>query len=230
MAKPLQNPKPLASPALKPDRRKGTLAAIAALCQREPKFAEAWRMVEYVPDRRRPADLASLARIIVEQQVSVASAAAIWARVEMAVTPFTAEQLLKRSDAQMQRCGLSRPKILYLRHLARAVRNGDLDLALLPKLEDHAAIAMLTAVKGVGRWTAEIFLLFALDRPDIWPAHDLALQEAARRLFGLKVRPNAKQMDALAEAWRPYRGIASRLLWRYYAVTQKRLTTDSAPI
>jgi 3-methyladenine DNA glycosylase/8-oxoguanine DNA glycosylase len=157
MAKRLQNTKPRPTPALKPDRRRSTLVAIEALCQREPKFAEAWRVVEFLPDRRRPADLASLARIIVEQQVSVASAAAIWARVEMAVTPFTAEQILKRSDAQLQRCGLSRPKMLYLRHLARAVKQGELDFALLPKLEDHAAITMLTAVKGIGRWTAEIF-------------------------------------------------------------------------
>lgn len=230
MAKRLQNTKPRPTPALKPDRRRSTLVAIEALCQREPKFAEAWRVVEFLPDRRRPADLASLARIIVEQQVSVASAAAIWARVEMAVTPFTAEQILKRSDAQLQRCGLSRPKMLYLRHLARAMKQGELDFALLPKLEDHAAITMLTAVKGIGRWTAEIFLLFALDRPDIWPAHDLALQEATRRLFGLKSRPDVKQMDALAEPWRPYRGVASRLLWRYYAVTQNRLTTDAAPV
>lgn len=229
MAKSPQNTKPLAIPA-KPDRRKRTLAAIEALCLREPKFSDAWRVVDFVPDRRRPADLASLARIIIEQQVSVASAAAIWARLAAAVAPFTPERLLKHTDAQLRCCGLSTPKILYLRHLARAVQRGDLDFDLLPKLEDQAAIAMLTSVKGIGRWTAEIFLLFALDRPDIWPAHDLALQEAVRRLFGLDARPTVKQMDALAEPWRPYRGIASRLLWRYYAVTQKRLTTDSAPI
>lgn len=211
------------------DKRKRTLAAIEQLCLREPKFAEAWQAVEYLPDRRRPADLASLARIVVEQQVSVASAAAIWTRLERAVAPFTARRLLKLSDAQLKLCGLSRPKMLYLRHLAEAVDRGALDFALLAKLEDHAAIEMLTAVKGIGRWTAEIFLLFALERPDVWPAHDLALQEAARRLFGLSHRPSVKEMDALAEPWRPYRGIASRLLWRYYAVTRKRLTTDMQP-
>ncbi|HEX6958832.1 MAG TPA: DNA-3-methyladenine glycosylase 2 family protein [Ferrovibrio sp.] len=215
--------------SIKPDRRKRTLAAIEELCLREPKFAQAWSLVEHVTDRRRPADLASLARIVVEQQLSVASAAAIWARVEKAVSPFSAERLLRKTDAQLKACGLSGPKILYLRHLARAVKKGELDLALLPKLEDHAAIEMLTAVKGIGRWTAEIFLLFALDRPDIWPAHDLALQEAAKRLFGLAKRPSVREMDAMAEHWRPYRGIASRLLWRYYAVTQKRLTTDNTP-
>ncbi|MEK9970645.1 MAG: hypothetical protein VW600_16010, partial [Ferrovibrio sp.] len=120
------------------------------------------------------------------------------------------------------------PKVRYVRNMAQAAKSGAVDFDLLPRLEDHAAMEMLTAVKGVGRWTAEIFLMFALDREDIWPAHDVALQEAVRRLFGMKKRPDVKKMDRMAEKWRPHRGVAARLLWRYYAVTAKRATTDVA--
>ncbi|WP_341702125.1 DNA-3-methyladenine glycosylase 2 family protein [Ferrovibrio sp.] len=219
-------------PRVRPDRRRQTLAAIDALCAREPRFAAALSAVGFVADRRRPADFSNLCRIIVEQQISVAAAATIWGRLEAAVTGrangvFSAERLLKLSEPRLRACGLSGPKIRYVRHLAQAVKSGAVDLALLPKLDDHAATEMLTAVKGVGRWTAEICLMFLLDRGDVWPAHDVALQEAMKRLFGLKARPDVKRMDALAESWRPYRSVAARLLWRYYAVTQQRLTTDA---
>lgn len=217
---------------VRPDRRKRTLAALEQLFSRETRSAEAYALVGFIPDRRRPADFLNLCRIVIEQQISVAAANTIWGRLESAVTGrangvFSAERLLKLSEPRLRACGLSGPKVRYVRNLARAVKSGDLDLALLPKLEDHAAIEMLTQVKGVGRWTAEIFLMFALDREDIWPAHDVALQEAVKRLFGLKARPDVKTIDAMAEDWRPHRGVAARLLWRYYGQTQKRLTTDN---
>jgi DNA-3-methyladenine glycosylase II len=242
MAKPRPNPKPARkkpvaapaiarAPAVKADRRKRTLKALDDLCAREPRFAAALGMVGFVADRRRPADFANLCRIIVEQQISVAAAATIWGRLESAVIGrangvFTADRLLKLTEPRLRACGLSGPKLRYLRNMARAVKAGDLDLALLPRLEDHAAMAMLTAVTGIGRWTAEVFLLFMLDREDIWPAHDVALQEAVRRLFDLPKRPDVKRMDAMAEGWRPHRGVAARLLWRYYGVTQRRATTE----
>lgn len=220
-------------PTPKPDIRKRTKVALEQLCEREPKFAEAFAAVGFIADRRRPADFASLCRIVIEQQISVAAAATVWGRLEATVQgrangAFSPERVLKLTEARLRACGLSGPKVRYVRNMALAVKSGAIDFALLPKLEDHAAIAMLTEVKGIGRWTAEIFLMFALDREDIWPAHDVALQEAAKRLFGLKARPDVKKMDRIAEKWRPHRGVAARLLWRYYAVTAKRMTTDIA--
>lgn len=225
MAKPL--------PAAKADTRKRTAQAVAQLCAREPKFAAAYQAVGFITDRRRPADFQNLCRIVIEQQISVAAAQTIWGRLEAAVQGrangvFTAERLLKLSEARLRTCGLSGPKVRYVRNMAQAVKSGAIDFDLLPKLDDHAAMAMLTAVTGIGRWTAEIFLMFALDREDIWPAHDVALQEAVKRLFGLKARPDVKKMDRMAENWRPHRGVAARMLWRYYAVTRQRLTTDDA--
>ncbi|MBP7064442.1 DNA-3-methyladenine glycosylase 2 family protein [Ferrovibrio sp.] len=207
---------------VKPDKRARTLAALAELCAREPRFARALELCGFVADRRRPADFANLCRIIVEQQVSVASAAAIWRRVLEAVQPFEAATLLAQEEAVLLGCGLSRPKLRYLREIAVAVQSGALALHELPGLPDHQVQAQLTAVKGIGRWTAEIFLLFALDRSDIWPAHDVALQEAAKRLFNMRARPDVKRMDKLAQKWRPHRGVAARLLWRYYSVTNQK--------
>lgn len=220
-------------PAAKPDTRKRTAQAVAQLCARDPKFAEAYAAVGFITDRRRPADFQNLCRIVIEQQISVAAAQTIWGRLEAAVQGrangvFTPERLLKLSEARLRACGLSGPKVRYVRNMAQAAKSGAIDFDLLPKLDDPAAMAMLTAVTGIGRWTAEIFLMFALDREDIWPAHDVALQEAVKRLFGLKARPDVKKMDRMAENWRPHRGVAARMLWRYYAVTRQRLTTDDA--
>ena len=207
---------------VKPDKRARTLAALAELGVREPRFARALEVCEHVADRRRPADFANLCRIVVEQQVSVAAAATIWGRVLERVAPFEAAILLAHDEAALLACGLSRPKLRYLREIALAVQGGGLDLAALHALPDAEVQAQLTAVKGVGRWTAEIFLLFALDRTDIWPAHDVALQEAVKRLFNMRARPDVKKMDALARKWRPHRGVAARLLWRYYSVTNQK--------
>lgn len=223
MTKPAAKGKPLN--AAKPDQRARTLKALAELCVREPRFALALEACGHVHDRRRPADLANLCRIIVEQQVSVAAAATIWGRVEAMLVPFTAENILAHDEAALLGCGLSRPKLRYLREIAAAVSNGSLDLGSLAALEDAEVFARLTAVKGIGRWTAEIFLLFALDRTDIWPAHDVALQEAARRLFNMRKRPDVKKMDKIAARWKPHRGVAARLLWRYYSVSKQQPVT-----
>lgn len=215
------------APAAKPDKRQRTRAALAALIEREPRFREALDLVGFIPDRRRAATFANLCRIVVQQQVSIASAAAIWHRLEGLVQPFEAGPLLATDEAALLRCGLSRPKLRYLREIAKAVAAGTLDLASLPKLTDAAVAEQLTAVKGIGRWTAEIYLMFMLDRADIWPAHDVALQEAVRRLFHLRQRPNVKQMDRRAEKWRPYRAVAARLLWGYYGVSKQREITPA---
>lgn len=175
------------------------------------------------PLRRRPGGFEGLARIVVGQQVSVASAEAIWARTALAVQPFEPQVLLALDDRQLVAAGLSRPKIRTLRAVATAATSaGGLDLArldLLPEAEVHAA---LTAVSGIGPWTADIYLMFCLGRADGWAPGDLALQLAAQQAFGLDERPDAQVMLELAERWRPWRGVAARLLWAYYAKLKAR--------
>lgn len=175
------------------------------------------------PLRRRPGGFEGLARIVVGQQVSVASAEAIWARTALAVQPFEPQVLLALDDRQLVAAGLSRPKIRTLRAVATAATSaGGLDLArldLLPEAEVHAA---LTAVSGIGPWTADIYLMFCLGRADGWAPGDLALQLAAQQAFGLDERPDAQAMLELAERWRPWRGVAARLLWAYYAKLKAR--------
>jgi DNA-3-methyladenine glycosylase II len=173
------------------------------------------------PLRRREPGFVGLAAIIVSQQVSVASAAAIFARVEARFNPLTAEAILASDEEALRGCGLSGPKLRALVSAARAVAEGlDLvGLAALPAPEAHRA---LVAVKGVGPWTADIFLLFCLGHPDAFPAGDLALQEAAKLALGLRKRPEAAKLEKLAEKWRPFRGVAARLLWAYYGAIKTR--------
>jgi DNA-3-methyladenine glycosylase II len=194
--------------------------ALRALSRRDPDLARARKVAGPLPDRRRDPGLATLMRIVVEQQLSVASANAIWGRVLGAAEPFTAEAFLALEDDRLRALGLSRPKAAYCRALAHAVHTGGLALHRIDAMTDEEALAHLTQVKGIGRWTAEIYLLFALGRPDIWPAHDLALQAAVHHLKGLRQRPDWKKMDRIGEAWRPYRGTAARLLWKYYAAVK----------
>jgi DNA-3-methyladenine glycosylase II len=173
------------------------------------------------PLRRRAPGFAGLAAIIVSQQVSVASANAIFGRLESQLSPLSHQTLLAAEEAVLRGCGLSGPKLRALTALAEAVAAGlDLEaLAALPASEAHAA---LTAVKGVGPWTADIFLLFCVGHPDAFPAGDLALQEAAKLALELKLRPTARELERIAERWRPYRGVAARMLWAYYRVAKQR--------
>jgi DNA-3-methyladenine glycosylase II len=155
-------------------------------------------------------------RTIVGQQVSVAAAASIWRKLEAAVgTGIEPPALLSASDEALRGAGLSRQKASYARSLAEEVTSGRLDLAALPQ-DDEDAIEVLVAIKGVGRWSAEIYLLFAEGRPDVWPAGDLAVQIALGRIKGLDERPTEKLTRALAEGWRPHRGAAAIFLWHHY--------------
>ncbi|GEM_PF-137467 len=175
------------------------------------------------PLRRREPGFAGLVWIIVSQQVSTASANAIFKRVEANLSPLGAASILAADDAALRACGLSSPKMRALRALAEAVQFGALDLAGLALLGAEDAHRALVAIKGIGPWTADIFLLFCLGHPDAFPAGDLALQEAARLALGLKKRPDDKALRKIAERWRPWRGVAARLLWAYYrAVRQGR--------
>lgn len=166
--------------------------------------------------RVRPGGFAGLARFIVDQQVSLASAAAIWARVEAGLGgEVTGARVLAHEDG-LAGLGLSRPKIRYLMHLAEAERDGRVDFAGLAAMDDEAAISALTALTGVGRWTAEVYLMFCEGRLDVFPAADIALQEAMRWADRARTRPAEKAAYARAELWRPYRGVAAHLLWAAY--------------
>ena len=206
--------------AADPDRH--LARTLAALGRADPDLARARARAGPLPDRSRPPGFESLVRIMVQQQVSIASANAIWRRLRTAIEPFTAAGLAATPDSALAAAGLSRPKQAYCRSLAAAVVEGGLDLDGLARLDDRAAIEALVAIKGIGRWTAEIYLLFCLGRPDMWPAHDVALQVAVHDLKHLDARPTWREMDRIAEPWRPWRGTAARLLWCYYRVLKDR--------
>ncbi len=168
-----------------------------------------------LPLRRSDADLKGLARIIVGQQVSVASAAAIFSRLEALVEPFDVATLSAHDDSALTGAGLSRPKVRTLRAVCEAVEAG-LDLSQLAGDEAGGAHARLCAISGIGPWTADIFLLFCAGHPDIFPAGDLALRESVRAAFVLDERPSPRDLAVMAELWQPWRGIAARLFWAYY--------------
>lgn len=171
-----------------------------------------------LPLRLSTADFAGLASIIVSQQVSRASAQAIQARLERLVDPLDAATLLSSGDATYREAGLSRPKQRALINAAEAVVSGRLDLAGLCHAPAEDAMASMIAVKGIGPWTAEVYLLFCGGHRDIFPAGDLALQEAVRVAFGMDARPDDRQLRDLAASWSPWRGVAARLFWAYYRV------------
>lgn len=190
--------------------------AMESLAARDPDIAEAYADCGLPPVRASAPGFAGLMRMIAGQQVSVQSAAAIIQRLEARIDPLTPERFLEAGDDDLKAVGLSRPKMRYGRILAEEIAGGGLDIDGLAALDDAAAIAALTRVKGIGQWTAEIYLLFALGRPDVWPAGDLALCVAAQHLKKLDTRPDAKAMIALGGAWRPHRSAAARFLWHLY--------------
>lgn len=195
------------------DAMKASLDAIAAI---EPGFMAALGRVGYPAPRIREPGYETLLRTIVGQQVSVAAAAAVWRKLEAELGAGCApEVLLARDFDALRACGLSRQKQGYARSLAELILSGEVDLHSLPA-DDEEAIAQLTRIKGIGRWSAEIYLLFAEGRPDIWPAGDLAVQIEVGRILGLPERPSEKATRALAEAWRPHRGAAAIMAWHHY--------------
>ena len=214
-----------------PDHRIHTEADLArgidALLAADPRFAALIAKAGRPPLRRRPDGFAGLASTVVSQQLSTASAGAIWGRLSAAFDPFEATAIVRARKDRLARIGLSAPKIRALKEIARAIAHGDLALATLGDIDAEAAHAALTAVHGIGPWTADIYLLACLGHADAWPAGDLALQEAARLAFGLKARPTAKEMMPLAEPWRPWRAVAARVLWTYYRAVKGR---EGAPV
>ncbi len=180
--------------------------------------------------RRRAAGFEGLVGIVVAQQVSTASAAAIFGRLQARLGALDAATVLETSDEDLKLCGLSMPKLKTLRALAEAQTSGQLDFARLATMDAEVAHAALCALRGIGPWTADVFLLFCLGHADAWPAGDLALQEAAKLVLGLDARPDTKAMIAIGERWRPLRGVAAHCLWAYYSATRKARTTLDAPM
>ncbi len=200
--------------------------AVDALGAIEPKFAAALARVGYPPPRIRDRGYVTLLRTIVGQQVSVKAADAMWNRLEARMgDPGDPAIIARASDEELRACGLSRQKASYARSLADEVLSGRLDLSALPE-DDEEAIAALVRVKGIGRWSAEIYLLFAEGRPDVWPAGDLAVQIEIGRILGHETRPGEKLTRALAEPWRPHRGAAAIFSWHHYGAG----TAAAAPV
>lgn len=202
-------------------------AALAELIAADPRLVPVFARAGQPPLRRRAGGFAGLASIIVAQQLSTASAGAIWGRLSAAFDPLHPGAVRRARTARLQRIGLSAAKIKTLKAIATAIDKGVIDLDALAEKPADEAHATLTELHGVGPWTADIYLLFCLGHADAWPAGDLALQEAVRLAFGLPVRPTAKEMGPLAEVWRPRRGVAACLLWTYYRAVKGR---EAAPI
>jgi DNA-3-methyladenine glycosylase II len=189
----------------------------AWLVEQEPRFAHALRLTGPLPLRRRADGFAELLSAIVSQQVSTAAAAAIWTRM-LGAGMVTPAAVAAAGEDDLRALGLSRQKVRY----AKALAGAGIDFAALRDLPDRAVIARLTELPGIGVWTAEIYVMFSLGRADVFAPGDLALQEAARRLFGLSERPRDKALRAMSEAWSPWRSVAARLLWAYYRVEAGR--------
>jgi DNA-3-methyladenine glycosylase II len=204
--------------------------SIDALADREPAFAAALARAGYPEPRISAPGYVTLLRTIVGQQVSTAAARSIWAKLEAAVGDAAdPAPLIATSDEALRAAGLSRQKISYARSLAEAVASGRIDLARLPA-DDEEAIAQLVQAKGIGRWSAEIYLLFAEGRPDIWPAGDLAVQIAVGRILGLPDRPSEKQIRLAAEPWRPHRGAAAIFAWHHYSFERSAAARPETPV
>jgi DNA-3-methyladenine glycosylase II len=198
-----------------------------ALCAADERLLRVREMAGEVPLRLSEPGFQSLASIIVSQQVSRASAAAIFGRLARLVDPLTAESVLAAGEEIFREAGLSRPKQRALLAVAGAVAHDGLDLKHLCGLDAAEAMRSLTAVHGIGAWTAEVYLLFAAGHPDIFPARDVALQTAVGHALAIDPRPGEKALIRLAESWSPWRGVAARLFWAYYRETRGR---DAAPL
>jgi DNA-3-methyladenine glycosylase II len=196
--------------------RESLALAVRELAARDPDLAAIVGRFGLPPLWDRPAGFPTLVQIVLEQQVSLASAEAAFDRLRAAADPLTPERFLELGDGELLAIGFSRQKTRYVRNMARAIASSELDLEGLASLADDEAARVLLALTGIGPWTAAIYLLMALGRPDVWPATDMALVIAVAEAKGLSGRPDAAQMEALAEPWRPWRSVAARLFWHDY--------------
>lgn len=204
-------------------------ASLRRLYRLDPTLRVVEKQAGPLPFRQRPEGFAALTRTLVGQQLSPVAAESIFRRLEADGDGLTPAYFLSATDARLRAVGLSGQKIAYCRALAAAVDSGALSFEELRAMPDEEAVARLIAIKGIGRWTAEIYLLFAMGREDVWPAGDLALQHAVMRLQELPSRPSEKELRSHGEAWRPHRSAAARLLWHYHGWL-KRGGNGAAPL
>lgn len=197
------------------------LLARQALSLLDPSLAKANEIIPIIDWRTRPRGFAGLARLILEQQVSVASANAIWKRLESGLGNVAPQQVLTKTIEELKRYGLSTPKAQYVHGIAQAHENGEIDFEELKHLDDEAASTKLIALKGIGRWTAEAYLMWCEARTNLFPAADIALQEAIRILDGVAHRPSTEELYQRSDTWSPYRSFAAHLLWGYYGAIKK---------
>jgi len=190
--------------------------AATALCETDPELATIVEAHGLPAFWAREPGLETLVLLILEQQVSLASAKAAYTRLETRLGGLTTVGILGSSDEELRADGFSRQKARYVRALATAIESGSLDLLAVATLDDDGVRTSLVALPGIGPWTADVYLLSALRRPDVWPVGDIALQEAARRVRGLETRPTPDELELIGEAWRPHRASAARLLWHLY--------------
>jgi DNA-3-methyladenine glycosylase II len=189
---------------------------VRVLCRRDPDLRRVVKQFGPPPLWAREPGFATLIHIILEQQVSLASARAAHNRLIELARPLTPRRFLKFDDATLKTCGFSRQKTVYCRHLAESILERSLDLEALAALDDDAVKSELEKIKGIGRWTSDIYLLMVLRRPDIWPRGDLALAAAAHEVKQLERRPTHDELDSLSLAWKPWRAVAARILWHHY--------------
>ncbi len=196
--------------------------AVAELARRDPALAAAVARFGTPPLWARDPGFGTLIQIILEQQVSLPSARAAFDRLRVAADPLTPVQFLGLDDGELLRIGFSRQKSRYARALAAALAEGTLDLDAIAGLDDAAAHEALVALPGIGPWSASIYLLMVLRRPDVWPAGDIALQQAAGDALALPGRPGPDELAAIGERWRPWRSVAARILWHDYLGRRRR--------
>ncbi len=202
-----------------------TVAAGARkLARRDPDLARVFRKLGPPPLWARPAGFSTLIKIILEQQVSLASAASLFARVNAGITPFRPARVLELGEPYLKTLGLTRQKTAYCLALADALETKQLRLSQLTRMSDDEVRNALTSVKGIGLWSADVYLLMVLRRPDVFPVNDLALVTAVTKLKRLPERPSSQQFLELAERWRPYRSVAARMLWQFYLA---KIETDA---
>jgi DNA-3-methyladenine glycosylase II len=199
----------------------GVARAAKLLARRDRDLASILKQYGPPPLWARKPGFATLIQIILEQQVSLASAAALFARLNKSMNAFGPDQMLLLGEPHLKSMGLTRQKTAYCLHLSQSLSEKRLTLNQVSRLSDEVAKARLMAVKGIGSWSADIYLLMALRRPDVWPASDLALAIAVKQLRQLKSRPAPDELTEIAESWRPYRSVAARMLWQHYLAQRK---------
>ena len=202
--------------AIRPLTQKTLALAARELAARDELLAAIHATYGDPPLWQRATGFRTLVHIILEQQVSLSSAKSMLLRLEAAIQPFTPERFLELGESYLRGLGVTRQKSHYLLQLSESVESRELSLERLAGLSDDQALVQLTRIKGIGLWSANIYLLMAMRRADIWPAGDLALAVAIKELKGLAARPSPEELIAIAEQWRPHRAVAARMLWQYY--------------